>query len=187
MKKSEKFAALDEFIAGLGLSETDFMEYVRFCMSKQEKLLGVAMEPTMLPIVYVSDDKIEVHPYFIPDRKHEIWGVKIGNTMWKKTQEFMGDWQTAQQIANLSAVGKTKCSLPNSKEAMFMHGLINEFNSVMKLMRDHGIAADDIVSGVYWLQNSGKFAQNAFDTRNGASAYFVTTISRCIRLIAKSK
>lgn len=125
----------------------------------------------LLPCTLVYLDKdgdLEITSSLFFERYTAIWGIKIGRTIFKLTNECMSDWKTATQLPQKYIVGKFKPQLPSVDELASVYLHIAAFDSTARILSRYGVPADVWQQGCYWGREeySEKHA-HVFDMCNG--------------------
>ena len=138
MDKQIKFTALETCIRKMDISNEELEEFLMFRLSKEAVALTKNEKylKTPLSLVYLKDGNYEVLPYLDLSRKDEVWGIKCGNFVCKKTKEGKCLFTELGE--------KDLAFLP---KGFFLSGVFmlkEKFNATISILNVAGIQADEI-------------------------------------------
>ena len=149
MDKREKFAALDR----LKLSRAEIEEYL--ALLEKDDVRNLKKIKTELPIVYAEGrQKIEILPYLDMKRRENVWGIKVGNVLWKKTSDYKETSWFEVKKELISCLNGDISYVPQVDDYKNAFLECAAFNRTAALLREIGIPADDWIEEWYWAQKT---------------------------------
>lgn len=104
-----------------------------------------------LPLVYVLNGQIVRRPDFEAANKDSLVGILIDKTI-VALKEQVVSWSLAHWIARGKRLHCGEAVVPSLVVMQNIRQNLENFNAIIKLLQQNGIAADRLnLSGVYWL------------------------------------
>ena len=123
----------------LNVSKEEALEYIKILEQREQARKQRCCIPTPLEVVYIKEDgSTEFLPQLILRRENEIFGIKVGNCIWKKTTSGRNiSFYEATQLAK-----NENCMLPHSNDFVNMLYEANNKSDMVKtanIFRENGI------------------------------------------------